>query len=252
MAPRVRSWARRPGDRRLATRAQLLAGETAGVRLLTAAGRGRGLEAGLGAARVLYVAGAALVCLLAAVAGARAVAIVAAVPACCASAALPGHLLAGAVRRGRSAAEASLPLALELVAAAIGAGIPLDRAIALTAASVDPALATLLSRAGEVRTGLPGGGLAEVAEMAGIDELGWVAALVDRRMRLGLPLAAPLLAVAASLRARVRAATLTRAARRGPLAGLVTATVVAPACALGLLILVLAGLLTDGHLLGPG
>jgi Flp pilus assembly protein TadB len=254
VAPRIGSWARRSGDPRLVTRAQLLAPGAAGVRLVTAAARGRGLERGLAAARVLGVAGAALVCLLAAVAGGGPVALVAAVPACWAAAALPGHLLAGAIRRGVSAAEASLPLALELVTAALAAGIPLDRALALIAGCVDPALAAVLTRAASVAvgTGLPGRGLAEVAERAGVEELVSLAALLDRRLRLGLPLTAPLLAVAASLRARVRATALTRAARRGPLAGLVTATIVAPACALGLLTQVLAGLLTDGRLLGPG
>ena len=247
------AWARRPGDTRLLTRARLLAPGSFALRVLLALSRGGSPGRTLAAMRMVAAAGAVLACLVAAIAAIGPVMLVVAVPAGVGAAAVPGGLLAEAARRGAASVEASLPLALELLAAGMRAGLPLDRSLALTTGCVDPSLAALLSEAvshAAACDGLPAHGLAAVSEASGVEDLASVAALIDRRMRLGLPLAPPLLAVADSLRARVRARTLARAARRGPLAGLVTATVVAPACALGLLSLVLAGLLGDGNLLG--
>ncbi len=159
----------------------------------------------------------------------------------------------GAARRA-AAATAAAPLALELAAAGLRAGLPLDRALAIAAGATDPALERLLRRAlSDAAAGAStAGALARAAADGGVEVLAGAAALAVRRQRLGLPLAPQLLAIAAGARARHRAETLTRAARRGPLAGLVTATVVAPACALALLTLVLAGLWSGGQLLGPG
>jgi Flp pilus assembly protein TadB len=170
---------------------------------------------------------------------------------CAAAAGLPGLAVAQAARHGAAAAAAALPLALELVAAVLRAGLPVDRALAVAAGCAHPSLAPLLTRA-SAAGGSVASALSEAAEASGVEGLATVAALIDRRQRLGLPLAPQLLAVADTARARVRAETLARAARRGPLASLITATVVAPACALGLLCVVLAGLLTDGRLLGLG
>jgi Flp pilus assembly protein TadB len=253
--PRIAAWAVRPGDARLAARARLLAPGSVWVRLLFACARGGSPLRALAALRTAAAIAGALACLVAAVAGGGAVVLTLSFPAAVAAAALPGCAIGGAVRRGAAAAEGSLPLALEVIAASMHAGLPLDRALALITGCVAPSLGTVVSEAVALAAagdGLPSRGLAAAAEASGLEDLASVAALIDRRMRLGLPVAPPLLAVADSVRARVRARTLARAARRGPLAGLVTAVVVAPACALGLLTLVLAGLLTGGHLLGPG
>jgi Flp pilus assembly protein TadB len=253
--PRIGAWTGRPGDGRLVIRARLLAPRSFAVRVLLAPARGDGSHRTLGTMRVLAAAGAVLVCLLIAIAAGGPLLLVPALPAALAAAAVPGWALGEAARRGAASAEASLPLALELVAAAMRTGLPLERSLALSAGCVDPSLAAVLAEAvaqAEAGGVLPSQGLAAAAAASGVEDLASVAALIDRRMRLGLPLAPPLLAVADSLRARVRARTLAHAARRGPLAGLVTAVVVAPACALGLLCLVLAGLLADGHLLGLG
>lgn len=164
------------------------------------------------------------------------------------------HLRSRRAVRRAAAAAAATPLALELVAAGLRAGLPLDRALGVAGGATDPALERLLRQAlsGAAAGASTAGALAIAAEEGGVDVLAGVAALAARRRRLGLPLAPQLLAVADGARARHRAETLARAARRGPLAGLVTAVVVAPACALGLLTLVLAGLVSGGHLLGPG
>lgn len=255
LRPLIGSWTRRPGDARLIARARLLAPGSVRVRLLLACGRGGSPVRALAALRAVAAACAVLACLLAAAAGGGAVLVILSFPAGVAAAGVPGRVIGEAARHGAASAEASLPLALELIAAAMRAGLPLDRALALSAGCVDPSLGAVLSEAIErsvAADALPSVGLAAAAEASGVEDLGSVAALIDRRMRLGLPVAPPLLAVADSIRARVRARTLARAARRGPLAGLITAVVVAPACALGLLTLVVAGLLTDGHLLGLG
>jgi Flp pilus assembly protein TadB len=168
---------------------------------------------------------------------------------------LAARRLAGdRTERGARAATAALPIALELVAATLRAGAPLDRGLALAGGCTDPALARLLVQVRtEAATGRPvASALVEVAARSGVEALATVAGLVERRQRLGLPLAPPLVAIASALRAQARAECLARAARRGPLASVVTATVVAPACALALLCAVLAGLLRGGHLLGPG
>jgi Flp pilus assembly protein TadB len=245
--------AARPGDAALSARALLLAPRSGSVRLLMAVARGGRVGSALAAVRVLATLAGALGCLAATVVGGPQL-LIAALPVCWGGVCVPGLAVGHAARQGAAAAAAALPLALELVAAALRAGLPIDRALAVAAGCVHPSLATLLSRASAASAG--GGSVAaalgEAAETSGVDGLATVAALIDRRQRLGLPLAPQLLAVAGTARARARAETLARAARRGPLASLITATVVAPACALGLLCVVLAGLLTDGRLLGLG
>jgi Flp pilus assembly protein TadB len=243
----------RPGDADVVARARLLAPGSPGVRVLTALARSRGPELALAAVRLGAVLAATGACLaLAVLAGPLLLAAVA--PVCAAAAAGPGLALRRAAARGAEAAAGALPVALELAAAALTAGLPIDRALAIAGACTDPALGRLLGRAamraaaGEAAAAA----LAEMARAGGIETLATVAALVDRRQRLGLPVAPQLLAVADATRARTRAETLARAGRRGPLASLVTATVVAPACALGLLCVVLAGLLGGGRIPGLG
>jgi Flp pilus assembly protein TadB len=243
----------RPGDAGLILRARLLAPRSASVGLLTALAGCGSLEVALAAVRLGAVLVAACACLgMAALAGP--LLLPAAVPVCAAAAAGPGLALRRAARDGAEAAASALPVALELLAAALAAGLPLDRALAVAGGSTDPALARLLGQAA-VRAAAgqtAAAALTEVARAGGVETLATVAALIDRGRRLGLPLAPQLLAVADASRARTRAQTLALAGRRGPLASLVTATVVAPACALGLLCVVLAGLLRAGRLPGLG
>jgi Flp pilus assembly protein TadB len=243
----------RPGDAGVIFRARLLAPRSASVGLLTALAGSGSLEVALAAVRLGAVLVAACACLgMAVLAGP--LLLPAAVPVCAVAAAGPGLALRHAARRGAEAAASALPVALELVAAALTAGLAIDRALAVAGGCTDPALARLLGRAA-VRAAAgqtAAAALTEVARDSGIETLATVAALVDRRQRLGLPLAPQLLAVADATRARTRAQTLALAGRRGPLASLVTATVVAPACALGLLCVVLAGLLGAGRIPGLG
>jgi Flp pilus assembly protein TadB len=243
----------RPGDPGVIVRARLLAPRSASVGLLTALAGSGSLELALAAVRLGAVLVAACACLgMAALAGP--LLLPAAVPVCAAAAAVPGLVLRRAARGAAEAAASSLPVALELLAAALAAGLPIDGALAVAGSCTDPALARLLGRAA-VRAAAgqtAGAALAEVARAGGIETLATVAALVDRGGRLGLPLAPQLLAVADATHARTRAQTLALAGHRGPLASLVTATVVAPACALGLLCVVLAGLLRAGRLPGLG
>lgn len=252
-AQSVGTWLRRPGDGPLAARALLLAPGSPAVRLLTACAGGRGPEAALAGVRLGAVLAAAAVCLAVAVL-AGPLLLLAVLPVGAAAGVLPGLALRGAARRGAEAAAGALPVALELAAAALAAGLPIDRALTIAGACTDPALERLLARtAARAAAGEPvAAALAEAARAGGVETLATVAALAGRRQRLGLPLAPQLLAVAGSTRARARAETLAMAGRRGPLASLVTATVVAPACALGLLCVVLAGLLAGGRIPGIG
>ncbi|HEV7467285.1 MAG TPA: type II secretion system F family protein [Candidatus Dormibacteraeota bacterium] len=243
----------RPGDPGVILRARLLAPRSASLGLLTVLAASGSLEVALAAVRLGAVLLAACACLgMAVLAGP--LLLPAAVPVCAAAAAVPELALRRAARCGAEAAASALPVALELVAAALTAGLPIDRALAVADGCTDPTLGRLLGRAAvRVAAGeTAAAALTEVARAGGIETLATVAALVDRRQRLGLPLAPQLLAVADATRARTRAQTLALAGRRGPLASLVTATVVAPACALGLLCVVLAGLLSAGRIPGLG
>jgi Flp pilus assembly protein TadB len=258
LAAASRSWRAglrlaQPGDAGVILRARLLAPRSASVGLLTALAGSGGLEAALVAVRLGAVLIAACAC-LGMVVLTGPLLLPAVMPLCAAAAAGPGLALRRAARGGAEAAASALPVALELVAAALTAGLPIDRALAVASGCTDPALARLLGRAAvRVAAGeTAAAALAEVAHASGIETLATVAALVDRRQRLGLPLAPHLLALADATRARTRAQILALAGRRGPLASLVTATVVAPACALGLLCVVLAGLLDAGRFPGLG
>jgi hypothetical protein len=243
----------RPGDAGLVGRARRLAPQSRVLRLLHLSVLGAEPERALVALRVLLVVAGEVATL----AGALVLGpdlLPAGVLAACAAIALPTVALRRAVQGGADAAARDLPLALEMVAAGLRAGLPCDRAVAVAAGAVPQPLAGILRRAAAMSAAgvLGAAALAGEAEAAGIGALGAVAALMDRRQRLGLPLAPQLLAVADAARARSRAEPLARAGRRGPLAALLTATVVAPACAGGLLCLVLAGLLADGRGLGLG
>jgi Flp pilus assembly protein TadB len=246
--------AMRPGDARLVQRATRLAPKSPLLRLLAGGRLAPGTERSLAGLRVvLALAGGGVV----AVAGGAAVgppALVLAVLWGAGTAALPALVLRQAIRVGADTAVRHLPLALEMIAAGLQAGLPGDRALAVGAGAAPPPLDGMLRRAAAASASgmLASAALAAEAEVTEIAMLGAVAALMERRQRLGLPLAPHLLAVSEVTRARSRAETLARAARRGPLAALLTAILVAPACACALLIMVLSGVLTEAGGLGLG
>jgi tight adherence protein B len=246
--------AARPGDARLLERAVRLAPQSRLVRLLGSGLLGPEPEASLATVRVLAALAGGGVTVLAGTVVAGPAALVGAVVCAAAAAALPALVLREAARQGADAALRHLPMALEMLAAGLRAGLSGDRALAVSSDVVPVPLRGVLRRAGEASAAgvLAAAALATEAQAAGLETLGAVAALIDRRQRLGLPLAPHLLAVAEVTRARSRAEILARAARRGPVAALVTATIVAPACVCGLLVLVLSGVLTDARGLGLG
>lgn len=251
---RLAALAVRPGDARLVRRAARLAPQSRLVRLLAGGGLAPGMERSLAALRVVLVLVGGGVIAVAGGAIAGPPALVPAVLGAAAVAALPALALRRAVRGGAEAAEGHLSLALEILAASLQAGLSGDRALAACAGAVAPPLDGILRRAAAASAHgmLASAALAAEAKVAGIEMLGAVAVLMERSQRLGLPLAPHLLAIAEVTRARSRAQTLARAARRGPLAALLTATVVAPACAGGLLVLVLSSVLAGARGLGLG
>jgi tight adherence protein C len=147
------------------------------------------------------------------------------------AATLPRFLGARRQRRnGLTRARAfrrELPDALELLAAAIDGGAPVERALAAVAGHVGVPLSTELRRAaegtGETRPG------AMLAREPALRALG---ALVSSSEELGVPLASALRGLAAQERDRRRREVRMRAAAAGPRMTLVVAGLLAPAALL--------------------
>lgn len=162
-----------------------------------------------------------------------------------AAAVAPDLALARAAARDEASIEADLPAALDLLAAGAAAGRGLETMLVTAAALSDAPLAALLMRA--ARRQSAGQGAAEAlrieAERTAIPRLITVSAAVERAHRLGHALEPALVDAADAARFDAHATALRRAARRAPLASLVTAAVVAPACVVGLGVLVGAALL---------
>lgn len=137
-------------------------------------------------------------------------------------------------RRGRQATaldgalRRQLPDVLEVLAAAVDAGVPVMRAIDVGARHVRGELGPLLAEAATTAAapaGPPlGRALAEIAPC--LREFG---ALVDASERLGGPLAEPLRLLARSERDRQRVAARERAARASTLAAVIVGALLAPA-----------------------
>jgi pilus assembly protein TadC len=163
----------------------------------------------------------------------RALDAVAAVAIGCCCLALLGHgrgLLAAALaapagvagvrhlrrRPGRGRAEPAVPLALDLLAVALQAGQPVERAV-LAAAPAAGALADELTRVGRLLQ--LGADPADAwSSVAADPALGPVAAVAVRSAHSGVRLAVGVEALAADLRARARQRGLARAHRAGVLA----------------------------------
>jgi tight adherence protein C len=144
---------------------------------------------------------------------------------------LPRFLVARRARRaGLARARAfrnELPDALELLAAAIDGGAPVERALAAVAEHVGAPLSTALRRASDgTAEARPG---AVLAREPALRALG---ALVSSSEELGVPLASALRGLAAQERERRRREVRLRAAAAGPRMTLVVAGLLAPAALL--------------------
>jgi Flp pilus assembly protein TadB len=166
--------------------------------------------------------------------------------------ALPDADLTRVVYGAHRRLSAALPDALDLMAAALIAGHDLDRAVNLAAAHSTQPLSRVLSRvSAQVAIGQsPVAAIEEVGRCTGEPALAAVAAMIARNRTLGLPIAPALRAVADEARSRAHIAVADRAARAGPLAAVVTAGIIAPACVVFLVVTVLGGLTQRGAILG--
>ncbi|MFN2450800.1 MAG: type II secretion system F family protein [Candidatus Dormibacteria bacterium] len=176
---------------------------------------------------------------------------VAAVAVTVAALGLPAQV-ALAARGMRRRLKEQVPLALELLAVGLGAGEPLERVLGATAAELAPPLRSTLARAAaRVAAGERAGlALRREAQLCGVAVLERVASTVERGATLGLPLDGPLHALAADLRAAWRSTLLARAGRATPMAALLTALVIAPACVAALAVCLVGAAVVQGGVLG--
>lgn len=167
-----------------------------------------------------------------------------------AAALAPDMALDRAERRVRGTVIAALPEMLDLLASCARAGRPLEVSLTLAADHAPTPLAALLRRA--VSRQAAGQGPATAlrieADRTGIDRLVSLASLIERNRELGLPLEAPLRQLADAARAEARTDRLAHAARAVPLAGVLAALVVAPACVAALATVLVGGMLAGGVL----
>lgn len=163
---------------------------------------------------------------------------------------LPDRVLARSTRRAMRSGRSHSATAVDLVAAATSAGVPLHDALELAAAHAPPPVAAALRATALSRvTGTdPKSALAAEAERFQLPVLAEIGDAVERQRRFGAPLADELRRIAARLRAEERAHALERAARRGPLATLIVALVIAPICLVALTACVVGGIVESGTL----
>ena len=165
-------------------------------------------------------------------------------------AALPDIVLRRAARAARRAACDNTASAVDVLAAALSAGMPLRDALELTVGHAPPSLAASLRAAalgGATGLDLRTAFIAE-GDRFGIPALADVGDALDRQRRLGTPLGPELARIAARLRSEERARLAERAARRGPLATLLVALVIAPACLAALTACLIGGVVESGTL----
>jgi hypothetical protein len=157
-------------------------------------------------------------------------------------------LLAHRGRQQRRRMAAAFPACLDLLAAALEAGLPLEAAVSRCAGH-GGALDSLLARiAARVRAGSPPAHAFEAeAAATGVPQLAAVSALLRRHHALGLELPAPLRQLADDARLQRQVALQERTARRAPMAALVTALLIAPSCLLALAVLLVGGLVASGR-----
>lgn len=146
------------------------------------------------------------------------------------AAAVPSFWRSRAVARTAEARaralRADLPDAVELLAAAIDGGAPVERALAAVAPHVREPLAGELRRAAAAAVGRPGPVLTREPALRGLG------ALVASSEELGVPLASALRGLASHERERRRREIRLRAAAAGPRMTLVVAGMLAPAALL--------------------
>ncbi|MFY1618904.1 type II secretion system F family protein [Micromonospora sp. WMMD736] len=149
-----------------------------------------------------------------------------------------------AVRAQRFREAADLPLAADLLAAAMRAGAPVDRSVLAVADALDGPLATRLARVG--RTLLLGGGPAEAwSALDGVPGADRMAAAAFRSANSGAALAGALTRLADDLRADRATAAEASARRAGVLIVLPLGLCFLPAFILAGLVPVIVAVLGD-------
>jgi len=203
----------------------------------------RGVQIAVGAATAICVAVG-----LSGVAGPRA--LVVGILGGAATSTAPRLALNRAARRARRGAVETVAATLDVLAAAVAVGLPVPAALELAASHAPPAAAGALRGAAARRATGEDPRLAFAAEARrfGMPALGEVGDAVDRQTRIGAPLAPELRTIAARVRADTRTGLMEVAARRGPLATLVVALVIAPVCLAALTACLIGGLLEGGTL----
>ena len=149
--------------------------------------------------------------------------------------------LAVAASRGRIRLEADLPAALRVTAAALAAGLGAGPALQLAARTCEPPLRPLLLAAAAADS--PPQALQATGTQCADAVLASAGAWWARASALGHPAAPVLRAAARQADERAERTATARAARAAPLATLITAGVVAPACVIALVVLLGASLL---------
>lgn len=175
----------------------------------------------------------------------------AAVPAGCAAiagCATCRLALARAAQTANEAARDDIAGCLDLVAASTAAGLPGPAALRHAAAHAAPPLAAALRRVSARReTGIPSAAAWSVeARDLRMPAFADVAEAVERHETTGAPLSAELRRIAARSRSEGRAELTEKAARRGPLATVLVAVVIAPLCVATLVACLVGGLLQGG------
>jgi Flp pilus assembly protein TadB len=139
---------------------------------------------------------------------------------------------------------------VDVLAAGVAVGLPLPSALEFSVHHAPaPAAAALRGAAARCATGAsPADSLALEGSRFGFPVLRDVGEAVDRHTRRGTALAPQLRRIAARTRRETRSHLLEKAARRGPLATLVVALVIAPICLTALTACLVGGLVQGGTL----
>ena len=149
--------------------------------------------------------------------------------------------LRSGIARARHRARQVLPRSLELMAGRLHAGAGRGAAVRAAIALDPEAAAVLRGVLGRVCLGLPlDEALAATSRRSGVVELGVIGQRVRHCDAAGSALAPELAALASGWRAEARSRRLERAGRMAPMAALIDALVIAPACIAALAVGVIA------------
>jgi len=162
--------------------------------------------------------------------------------------AVPRAFLNARVGKARRDAERDVSSAIDLLASWLGSGITMEAGMRKLGAFGPPSLQpTFRAVVATMDRGVPvHRSLSAVAQLAWLPSLLSCAGRIERNRDLGLPTSELLHDTAATLRAEAHVAAKRRAGRRGPLATLMTAMVIAPACVGFLATLLIAGMAGQG------